>query len=59
VAIDDAFSDLDKERRSLFFKEIEGQAQLFIALHSKNEISHYNLPLFTINNSEVLNVAKS
>ena len=48
VAIDDAFSDLDKGRRTLFFEHILGKAQLFIAVHSKEDIATYSLPLFTI-----------
>ena len=53
VAIDDAFSDLDTGRRTLFFEHILSETQLFIALHSKEEIANYTLPLFTITQGEV------
>ena len=53
LAVDDAFSDLDRSRREKFYAEIRDKGQLFIAVHSREELSYYSLPAFTIINGKV------
>lgn len=53
VAVDDAFSDLDVERKKAFFSELDRKGQLFIALHTESEASVYELPPFYIRNGGV------
>ena len=48
IAVDDAFSDLDNERKKLFFSEIIDLGQIFLTVHSKNEAQRYNLKTFYI-----------
>ncbi len=53
LAVDDAFSDLDKGRREKFFAEISNRGQLFIAVHSEEERSYYPLTSFSISNGRI------
>ncbi len=53
LAVDDAFSDLDRGRREKFFEEISGRGQLFIAVHSSEELGYYPLPPYSIQDGEI------
>ncbi len=53
LAVDDAFSDLDRGRREKFFAEICDKGQLFIAVHSKEELGYYPLPSFSVLDGKV------
>ncbi len=48
LTVDDAFSDLDRGRREKFFATIRDRGQLFIAIHSKEELQYYSLPQYQI-----------
>jgi len=53
LAVDDAFSDLDRHRREMFFESIRTKGQLFIAVHSAEELAYYTLPSYTISHGKV------
>jgi len=53
LTVDDAFSDLDRGRREKFFETIRDRGQLFIAIHSKEELQYYSLPQFQISHGKV------
>ncbi len=54
IAVDDAFSDLDEGRKRLFYSLLENRGQCFIAVHTEDEASYYDLPAFSIEKGRVL-----
>ncbi len=54
LAVDDAFSDLDRTRREIFFDMIRTKGQLFVAVHSREELSYYDLPALSITQGKVV-----
>jgi len=53
LAVDDAFSDLDRGRREMFFEAIRNKGQLFIAVHSSEELDYYELPAYSVSKGKV------
>lgn len=53
IAVDDAFSDLDVERKGAFFEKLDREGQLFIALHTESEASCYDLPSFFVSEGSI------
>ncbi|MGM0461650.1 MAG: DNA replication/repair protein RecF [Fibrobacterota bacterium] len=48
IAVDDAFSDLDVQRKIKFYEYLKDAGQVFIALHTEKESSYYSLPVFSV-----------
>lgn len=54
VAVDDAFSDLDGERKRRFFTHLSKKGQLLIAVHTVEELNYYELDkCFTVSEGKI------
>ncbi len=53
IAVDDAFSDLDDERKKLFFEKIRTKGQLLMTLHSEKDAKCFDMKQLIIKDSRV------
>jgi DNA replication and repair protein RecF len=53
IAVDDALSDIDSNRKQSFFSLIKDKGQILMAIHSEEEAKNYPLLQFNIKNSEI------